>query len=49
MKVTMPARDSHFSISITGGFAFGHCAKTSFHVVYIQHAVLKGLSGKFLN
>jgi len=32
----------HFSISITGGFAFGHSAETCLHVVYIQHLTLKG-------
>jgi len=45
----MPARASasdfavpyHFSISITGGFAFG--AETCFHVVYIQYLALKEL------
>jgi len=33
-----------FSISITGGFAFGHSAETCFHVVYIQHVALSGLT-----
>jgi len=49
----MPARASppgfgfavpyHFSISITGGFVFGH-AETCFHVEYIPHVALKGLN-----
>jgi len=39
----MPARASPFSISITGGFVFGYSAEMCFHVIYVQHAALKGL------
>jgi len=48
----MPARASpfglavpyHFTISITGGFAFGYSAEACFHVCYVIHPALKGLN-----
>jgi len=43
----MPARLAfpyHFSISITGGFALGHCVQKRVFMLYIQHLALKGLN-----
>jgi len=34
-SMCVPRLPYHFSIPITGNFAFGHSAETCFHVVYI--------------
>jgi len=37
------ARLAFSLLNFTGGFVFGYSAETCFHVIYVQHAALKGL------